>query len=90
MKEMTDKDFNEIVRNAHAESSDCFSDEVRPSNKLSRSLFECRMKCSLCNTTIRNALDSHNAMPLSENRCCTECNYLKVIPARISMFDDAV
>mgnify|MGYP001162371217 FL=1 len=27
--------------------------------------------------------DGHNAWPLSEGRCCSMCNELRVIPARI-------
>ena len=88
---MTEKDYDEIIANAYAYIvANYFVKNVRPSAEVVLSVHKCRMKCSLCKTTIRNALDSHNAMPLSENRCCTECNYLKVIPARISMFDDAV
>ena len=31
----------------------------------------------------------HNAAPLTEGRCCTECNTTKVIPARVAlMFKD--
>ena len=49
--------------------------------------FKCNIKCSLCNANITDARNSHNALPLSENRCCEKCNSEKVTPAR---FDNLV
>ena len=51
------------------------------------------MKCSLCDGEIevqRNPkgivywTEGHNAAPLSEGRCCDNCNITKVIPARLA------
>jgi hypothetical protein len=49
-----------------------------------RRFFKCNIKCSLCSVVINDARESHNALPLSENRCCENCNNKKVIPARLS------
>lgn len=49
-----------------------------------REFFRCMISCSLCNAVMTDARDSHNAVPLSENRCCESCNDQKVIPARIN------
>ena len=52
-------------------------------------------QCALCVGYIdllRNAEDEviwnagHNAAPLSEGRCCTSCNDLHVVPARLASF----
>jgi hypothetical protein len=52
-------------------------------------------QCDLCVGYIdllRNAEDEviwnagHNAAPLSEGRCCTSCNDLHVVPARLASF----
>lgn len=32
----------------------------------------------------------HDAWPLADGRCCDICNYLKVIPARLSKRDDVL
>lgn len=48
-----------------------------------RRFFKCNIKCSLCSVLIKDARKSHNALPLSENRCCENCNSKKVIPARL-------
>ena len=37
--------------------------------------------CVLCSTLV-NSVDSHNAYPLAEGRCCKSCNE-KVILARL-------
>lgn len=47
------------------------------------------MKCSICsNKIIPDPISGwdqgHNAEPVSEGRCCDECNTGLVIPARIS------
>ena len=49
-----------------------------------RRFFKCNIKCSLCNSVINDARESHNALPVSDGRCCENCNSNKVIPARIS------
>lgn len=51
-------------------------------NRDDRRFFKCNISCSLCNAVITDARDSHNALPLSEDRCCEKCNYEKVLPAR--------
>jgi len=37
--------------------------------------------CCLCGGTYRNF--GHNAAPLSDGRCCDDCNYTKVLPERL-------
>jgi hypothetical protein len=39
------------------------------------------MTCSLCNKDIMG--DSHNAHPIGNEECCTECNSSRVIPLRL-------
>ena len=46
--------------------------------------FKCDIDCSLCETKITDARQSHNALPLSDSRCCGQCNAEKVIPARFN------
>lgn len=45
------------------------------------------MKCVLCEEKVDvqdNGWDKgHNANPVSEGRCCTDCNYTVVVPARL-------
>lgn len=38
--------------------------------------------CCFCNIQIKD-IDSNNAQPLADDRCCGDCNASKVIPARI-------
>jgi hypothetical protein len=54
-------------------------------------------KCSICNNEIDKQYllkdgsadatvyweDGHNAQPINNGRCCTDCNYSAVIPARL-------
>tara|TARA_R100001015_G_C4480355_1_gene61068 strand:+ start:365 stop:550 length:186 start_codon:yes stop_codon:yes gene_type:complete len=42
-------------------------------------------KCCLCNQEYEG--HGHNPLPLynSEGRCCTTCNFTKVLPARIML-----
>ena len=46
-----------------------------------------KMKCCLCNNQIEVEIsgwsEGHNAQPLAEGRCCSECNDFDVIPARM-------
>ena len=50
-----------------------------------------RLRCCLCDKEIMNIKDSHNPEPLekkyknNEYRCCAECNFSKVVPARINL-----
>ena len=47
------------------------------------------MKCCLCKKKIdvrRTWAAGHNAQPLKEGRCCTNCNNAKVIPARFNLY----
>ena len=32
----------------------------------------------------------HNALPVKDGRCCTQCNGTKVLPARLGMTDDGL
>lgn len=37
--------------------------------------------CSICGNTYMNW--GNNAEPINDGRCCDNCNYMKVLPARI-------
>jgi len=79
-------------------SNDVFQSKFNSNNELSqnyvgklfaskdsreeRRFFKTSIQCSLCDTEITDARDSHNALPLTEFRCCSKCNDEKVIPAR--------
>ena len=41
-------------------------------------------KCSLCKGKYKNY--GNNSEPLSDGRCCDECNVTKVLPARIERY----
>jgi hypothetical protein len=41
-----------------------------------------RFVCSICRATVEHGY-SHNARPVNAGRCCSECNYDHVIPARM-------
>jgi hypothetical protein len=44
------------------------------------------MKCCLCDKQIETVMgvsEGHNAQPLAEGRCCSECNDFDVLPARM-------
>lgn len=43
------------------------------------------MKCVLCDRLVLE-VNSHNAWPLADGRCCGICNDTKVIPARIAVY----
>jgi len=50
------------------------------------------MKCCLCGNKIDKILSwtqGHNAVPLKDGRCCSACNYTKVIPKGIRMIKEA-
>ena len=40
------------------------------------------MKCSICNNEINDEF-GHNAEPVNDGRCCSDCNSTVVIPVRI-------
>ncbi len=40
-----------------------------------------RTFCSICNGTFKG--HGHNAMPINNGRCCDNCNFSKVLPARM-------
>jgi len=46
------------------------------------------MKCSICNNDIdvqsNGWKEGHNALPLSNGRCCTLCNDTEVVPMRMA------
>ena len=41
------------------------------------------IECSICKAKIKD-IESNNADPINNGRCCTDCNYEKVIPKRLS------
>ena len=41
------------------------------------------IECSICKAKIKD-MDSHNAEPINDGRCCGDCNFTKVIPERLS------
>jgi hypothetical protein len=47
------------------------------------------MKCSICLSEIEVGpggwSEGHNAAPITEGRCCGECNDTVVIPARLAV-----
>jgi hypothetical protein len=51
------------------------------------------MKCCLCGEEIKPTItgwtEGNNAMPLKDGRCCSYCNYTKVLPERIRRIKDA-
>lgn len=40
--------------------------------------------CCLCGKELKGY--GNNALPVSEGRCCDECNYAYVIPVRMELF----
>jgi hypothetical protein len=42
------------------------------------------IECCICDETIKE-VDSHNAYPVKEGRCCGLCNLEYVIPKRMGM-----
>ena len=44
------------------------------------------MICSICERTEIDefGINSHNAQPVTDSRCCDTCNLMVVIPRRIS------
>jgi hypothetical protein len=45
-------------------------------------------KCVICDRpidVIGNWTEGHNALPITEGRCCTNCNENKVLPARMGL-----
>lgn len=47
------------------------------------------IKCSICGRTM-SEMESNNARPVNKGRCCRECNYEYVIPARMLMMQRGV
>ena len=45
--------------------------------------FKVKEICVICSKKILTILDSNNAQPVSDGRCCNECNADQVIPQRI-------
>tara|TARA_R110002072_G_scaffold56892_5_gene146723 strand:- start:702 stop:905 length:204 start_codon:yes stop_codon:yes gene_type:complete len=41
------------------------------------------IECCICKTKIKD-IESNNAEPINNGRCCTDCNLEKVIPKRLS------
>ena len=44
------------------------------------------MNCSICKRNKINefGINSHNAQPVTDGRCCDTCNLMVVVPRRIS------
>ena len=40
-------------------------------------------ECIICGEEMKDVYDTHNAQPVADGRCCTDCNFNRVIPARI-------
>lgn len=51
------------------------------------------MKCSICGNPIdiqfNGWTEGHNAEPVNSGRCCTACNDMVVIPARLNLLTKA-
>ena len=43
------------------------------------------LSCCLCATPIK-PIDSHNAWPIMDDRCCATCNFVVVIPERMKQY----
>lgn len=83
---MRNKDFqNKFNKNNRLASNYIASLMNIKDSRDDRRFFKCEIKCSLCNVVITDARESHNALPLSDSRCCAKCNDEKVIPARLSI-----
>ena len=41
------------------------------------------MNCSICNNEINDRF-GNNAEPINNGRCCDDCNYTVVLPARVN------
>ena len=46
------------------------------------------INCCLCGTEIKELL-SHNAQPVKDGRCCLDCNFNKVVPARMKILEES-
>ena len=45
--------------------------------------------CSICGNPVRPEW-THNAYPVKEQRCCEDCNYNVVIPARLESYNKEI
>jgi len=45
--------------------------------------------CAICSKEITYFLDSNNARPVADGRCCSSCNADQVIPARHKVLAEA-
>lgn len=41
------------------------------------------MRCVFCGAIFMHILQMHNAEPVIDGKCCLDCNYRIVIPARM-------
>jgi len=52
------------------------------------------LKCSICGDDIQPEphgwAGGHNAQPINDGRCCTDCNALVVLPVRIAQMSKVV
>ena len=44
-----------------------------------------KIKCSICSTEIED-IQSHNAQPVNDGRCCEDCNFKVVLPKRFTLY----
>ena len=44
------------------------------------------MNCSICNKKVKDPY-GHNAQPINNGLCCSECNFEIVIPVRFKSLD---
>ena len=45
-------------------------------------------ECIICGEEMKDVYDNHNAQPVADGRCCTDCNFNRVIPARLAQYSD--
>ena len=45
-------------------------------------------ECIICGEEMKDVYDNHNAQPVADGRCCTDCNYDRVLPARLAQYSD--
>lgn len=45
------------------------------------------MECCICKKEIEEYLDSRNAQPIKNGRCCIECDETIVLPTRLRILE---
>ena len=62
-----------------------FEEKMLRKKMLGKKMLGNPIDCALCGIEMKTIQDTHNPYPLTENekdRCCSKCNFEKVIPAR--------